>query len=154
VSETRDPQAAVQEGSGQESTSPPTPARRAMALLATGVMALSAAQFLFAGFGAFGGGYTPHLIIGWIIAALSILVLGAAVAAHVERSYLFSAVALVVLAVVVAPLAVELTGRGASILSTSFSGAPKSWLGAAHAFVGLVIFGTAGRIMAAGRPAR
>lgn len=154
MSGTIDPRLAVQDEPSRDNASEHPAARRLMVLSATAVMALGAAQFALAGFGGSGGSYLPHLIVGWIIVVLSILVLVAALTARVEPTYLYSAVALVVLAVVVSPLAVELTGRGLSLLSFKYVGVPRYLLGATHAFVGLIIFGTAGRLMGAGAPTR
>lgn len=138
----------------QESSATRTGPLRVMVMLATVVMALSALQFALAGFGAFGRDYTPHIVIGWVIAGVSVLVLAAAFVARPGTGALVAAVVLAVFAAVLEPLLVDLTGRGGEFItyfSVDLGRSVSQWIGAMHAFVGLIIFGTAGRLMGAGR---
>jgi hypothetical protein len=114
------------------------------------VLAFTALQFALAGFGAFGHNYSPHALIGWVIAALSVLVLAAALVERRDRSTIFIAAALVVFTLILQPLLASLGGRSGGIHG-GLGGALNQWVGALHAFIGLVIFGTAGRLMGAGR---
>jgi hypothetical protein len=110
------------------------------ALLATSV-ALIALQFAFAGFAAFTMDKTPsdnaygaHAVLGLLIAAMTLLILGAVVASPAARAHrrtLWLAIILVVLAVAVQPA----LGDGGTHVPV---------LGALHALNGLLIFAVAG----------
>jgi hypothetical protein len=115
-------------------------------LVAT-VLTLVAVQFALAGFGAFtmdknpatptDHAFGPHLVLGLIIAALTVLVLAVTLAdkaARIHRRTLRLAVTLAVLALIVEPLLGE-------------SGTRVPFLGALHALNGLVICALTGWLL-------
>lgn len=104
-------------------------------------LALIAAQFALAGFGAFtmdktptDNVYGPHAVVGLLIAAITVFILVAALASRAARAHrrtLWLAVSLAVLSVAVEPA----LGSGGTTVPV---------LGALHALNGLVIFVLAG----------
>jgi hypothetical protein len=108
-----------------------------VAVLSAVSVALVAAQFALAGFGAFAmdktpadNDYGPHIVLGLVIAAMTLVILGAVLASRPTRGnprVLWPAVALAVLAVPVQPL-----------LGDSGQSVPA--VGALHVLNGLVIF--------------
>jgi hypothetical protein len=116
-------------------------------LVAT-VLTLVAVQFALAGFGAFtmdknpatptDHAFGPHMVLGLIIAALTVLILAVTLAdraARRRRRTLRLAVTLAVLALIVEPLLGE-------------SGTRVPFLGALHALNGLVICALTGWLLA------
>jgi hypothetical protein len=115
-------------------------------LVAT-VLTLVAVQFALAGFGAFtmdqnpatptDHAFGPHLVLGLIIAALTVLILAVTLADRAARRHRRTwrlAVTLAVLALIVEPLLGE-------------SGARVPFLGALHALNGLVICALTGWLL-------
>ena len=115
-------------------------------LVAT-VLTLVAVQFALAGFGAFtmdknpatptDHAFGPHMVLGLIIAALTVLILAVTLAdraARTHRRTLRLAVTLAVLALIVEPLLGE-------------SGTRVPFLGALHALNGLVICALTGWLL-------
>jgi hypothetical protein len=116
-------------------------------LVAT-VLTLVAVQFALAGFGAFtmdknpatptDHAFGPHMVLGLIIAALTVLILAVTLADRAARRHrrtLRLAVTLAVLALIVEPLLGE-------------SGTRVPFLGALHALNGLVICALTGWLLA------
>jgi hypothetical protein len=105
-------------------------------------LALVAVQFALAGEGAFSTGghpYAAHMIVGLVIAALTLVDLIAVLASRTARSRpstLWPAVALAVLAIAVEPLLAE-TGRRIAAV------------GALHALTGVAILALTGWLVAA-----
>jgi len=90
-------------------------------------------QFALAGYGAFGSfqhhrNYGPHEVLGSIIGLVTLLVLIAAVIARPSRNHVISAIVLLVLAGPVQPL-------------LAAAGKDHAWVGALHAFAGVLILG-------------
>lgn len=107
---------------------------RRLFALAVLTLALVVVQFALAGEGAFGGAYTAHMVVGLIIAAMTLIDLVAVLVSRAARSrptMLWPAVALVVLAVAVEPLLAEAGKRIAAV-------------GALHALTGVAILALTG----------
>lgn len=99
-------------------------------------LALVAAQFALAGAGAFGTGhsYAAHMIVGLVIAAMTLIDLIAVLVSRTARArpaVLWPSVALAVLAIAVAPLLAE-AGKGVAAV------------GALHALTGAIILALTG----------
>lgn len=114
--------------------------------LFAGTLALVAAQFALAGNGAFstigtraGDPYAAHLVLGLVIAAMTLVDLVAVLASRPARSRpatLWPAVALAVLTVAVEPLLAEAGKHAAAV-------------GALHALGGVIIFALTGWLVGA-----
>ena len=128
-------------------SAPPTVWGRAdvvLLALAVTALALIAVQFALAGFGAFTMDKTPttsaqhdygaHVVLGLVIAVLTLSILGAALTSRTARGHrrtLWLTVTLAVLSVAAQPLLAE-------------AGTHVPVLGALHALSGLIIFAVAG----------
>ncbi|HEX5114896.1 MAG TPA: hypothetical protein VFW65_06840 [Pseudonocardiaceae bacterium] len=111
---------------------------RRLFALAVLTSALVAVQFALAGEGAFGGTYTAHMVVGLIIAAMTLIDLIAVLVSRAARSrpsMLWPAVALAVLAIAVEPLLAEAGKRIAAV-------------GALHALTGVAILALTGWLVA------
>ena len=115
------------------------------ALLVLGIVV----QFFLAGVGVFGidghkdlekaTSLDPHRALGHILAGVALLMLIAALIAHVEKLAMWGSLALVVLI------------EGAQVALAS-GGEDHHWLGGLHALTGLIILGLAGYMHRTSRP--
>lgn len=103
--------------------------------LAVVMTGLAFVQFGLAGWGAFGGDFGVHGILGTVIGATSILLLIVTLVARPSKKFIWLAVALAVLA---APVQTVLAAVGFNV---------NPWFGALHALNGVVIFGLSGYFM-------
>lgn len=109
----------------------------AFGVLALITVVLAAIQIGLAGLGAFGGSFGPHMMLGYVIALLSILMLVAALIARPDRTVVIQAIVLFILAVPLQPM-LGTFGEGGS-----------QWVGALHALNGVAITGLSGALMGA-----
>lgn len=104
----------------------------ALAMLMT---MLAFVQFALAGWGAFGGDFGAHGILGTTLGVISLLLLAAASIARPSRKVVWLAVLLAVLA---APVQTVLAAIGWNV---------NAWFGALHALGGVVVFALSGYLM-------
>ncbi|MGH3504264.1 MAG: DUF6220 domain-containing protein [Nocardioidaceae bacterium] len=103
-------------------------------ILAIITVALAAIQIGLAGLGAFGGSFTAHMTLGYVIALLSILMLVTALIARPSRGIVIRAIVLFILAVPLQPVL------------ASFGESGNVWVGALHALNGVAITALAGTL--------
>lgn len=111
----------------------------ALAMLMTG---LAFIQFGLAGWGAFGGDFGVHGILGTTIGVTSILLMIAALIARPSKRITWLSVLLFVLA---APVQTVFAAVGFNV---------NAWFGALHALNGVVIFALSGYLMTQARQRR
>lgn len=125
----------------------PTSGVRAGADVAAGALAmlmtaLAFIQFGLAGWGAFGGDFGVHGILGTTTGVTSLLLMIAALIARPSRKVTWLAVLLAVLA---APVQTVFAAVGFNV---------NAWFGALHALNGVVIFALSGYLMSEARQRR
>lgn len=106
------------------------------AMLATLMTGLAFVQFGLAGWGAFGGDFGIHGILGTTIGVISLLLMAATLVARPSRRVIWLAVLLAVLA---APVQTVLAAVGWNV---------NAWLGALHGLGGVAVFALSGHLMA------
>lgn len=111
----------------------------ALALLMTG---LAFVQFGLAGWGAFGGDFGVHGVLGTTIGVTAIILMIATLVARPSRKVTWLAVLLAVLA---APVQTVFAAVGFNV---------NAWFGALHALNGVVIFALSGYLMSEARQRR
>lgn len=133
----------MSENSGTAAAAPPRPTSgaRANADVVAGALAmlmtgLAFIQFGLAGWGAFGGDFGVHGVLGTTIGVTSVLLMVAALIGRPSKRITWLSVLLAVLA---APVQTVFAAVGFNV---------TAWFGALHALNGVVVFALSGYLMA------